>query len=290
MPELPEVETTRRGIAPHITGVPIAHVEIRQPRLRWPIAAEIGLLQQQTIHAVTRRGKYLLFECNNTTHPITLKRSSKPKIDTNATGTMIIHLGMSGSLRICTDGIPLRTHDHLLINFDSGKSLRLHDPRRFGCALWCHGDPMTHTLLAKLGPEPLSQPFDGDYLFQQSRKRKVAIKNFIMNSQIVVGVGNIYACESLHMSRIRPGRAAMRVTRAEYHQLADNIKRVLQQAINMGGTTLRDFVNSDGEPGYFAQNLLVYGRSEKPCRTCETLIRNKVIGQRSSFYCPTCQS
>ena len=160
----------------------------------------------------------------------------------------------------------------------------MHDPRRFGCALWSDDDPLEHSLLQKLGPEPLSPEFDGDYLFRLSRKRKVAIKNFIMNSHIVVGVGNIYACESLHMSGIRPGRAATRVTRNEYHQLSDNIKTVLQKAIDMGGTTLRDFVNSDGEPGYFAQSLLVYGRNDEPCRACDTLIRNKVIGQRSSFY------
>lgn len=290
MPELPEVETTRRGIAPHITGVRITGVDIRRPRLRWPIAAEIGLLQQKFIHDVTRRGKYLLFECGPATDGKSSIPSSHSPVKKSASGTMIIHLGMSGSLRICTDGMALRTHDHLLINFDSGKSLRLHDPRRFGCALWCDDDPLTHTLLQKLGPEPLSADFDGDYLFKQSRKRKVAIKNFIMNSHTVVGVGNIYVCESLHMSGIRPGRAAMRVTRAEYQQLSENIKTVLQQAIDMGGTTLRDFVNSDGEPGYFAQNLLVYGRQDEPCRNCDTPVRNKVIGQRSSFYCPQCQS
>lgn len=280
MPELPEVETTRRGIEPHVTGATIVEVNIRQPSLRWPIPDEIGALANKTISHVARRGKYLLLACYH--------GKDKAQADTLA-GTVIMHLGMSGSLRICAADAELRKHDHLQFILDNGYALRLHDPRRFGCALWCAGDPMQHPLLEKLGPEPLSNAFNAESLFKASRKRKVAVKNFIMSSQTVVGVGNIYASESLFMSGIRPGRAAMRVTRAEYVTLTDNIKQVLSHAIKMGGTTLRDFVNSDGNPGYFAQQLLVYGREDEPCHTCKALIKNRVIGQRSSFYCPQCQ-
>jgi len=244
--------------------------------LRWPVSPEISTLAGARFSAGKRRGKYLLLTTS----------ASDPELR----GTVLIHLGMSGSLRICTEDTPLRKHDHIEFHFGNGKSLRLHDPRRFGCLLWCDTEATRHPLLASLGPEPLSETFSGDHLFQLSRKRKVSLKNFIMNSQTVVGVGNIYASESLFKTGLRPGRAASRVTREQYTLLADNIKQVLGDAIKMGGTTLRDFINSDGEPGYFSQQLLVYGRASEPCRVCGTPIKSKVIGQRSSFYCPQCQS
>ena len=271
MPELPEVETTLRGISPHITGSPITTVSVRQKKLRWPVSKEIEKLGGTTITNARRRGKYLLLEVPE------------------SNGTLIFHLGMSGSLRICTTEQPLRKHDHIEMLFANGKAMRYHDPRRFGCALWCDSQPELHPLLANLGPEPLSDEFNGEHLFQLSRKRKVCVKTFIMNSHTVVGVGNIYASESLFMSGLRPGRSASRISMERYSLLAENIRKVLANAIEMGGTTLRDFVNSDGEPGYFSQQLLVYGRAGESCRDCGTVIKNRVIGQRSSFYCPHCQ-
>jgi len=275
MPELPEVETTRRGIEPHIIGQTLSKVTLRKRQLRWPIPDDIARLKGHCINQVERRGKYLLLGCGKATQ---------------RHGTIIIHLGMSGSLRICAPDTPMRKHDHVEFCLANGNALRLHDPRRFGCVLWSATDPYQHPLLIKLGPEPLSGDFNGEHLFRLSRKRKVNVKSFIMDSHTVVGVGNIYASESLFSSGLRPGRAASRISRADYDTLACNIKEILDQAIKMGGTTLRDFVNSDGEPGYFAQQLLVYGRSGEPCRSCETPIKNKIIGQRSSFYCPVCQS
>ena len=275
MPELPEVETTRRGIEPHISGQILADVILRKRQLRWPIPDDIAQLKGHRIDQVKRRGKYLLLSCS---------KSSRHR------GTIIVHLGMSGSLRVCTPDMPLRKHDHVEFSLTTGNALRFHDPRRFGCVLWSASDPHQHPLLAKLGPEPLSDDFNGEHLFCLSRKRKINVKTFIMDSHTVVGVGNIYASESLFSSSLRPGRAASRISRKDYDVLANNIKDVLDKAIKMGGTTLRDFVNSDGEPGYFAQQLLVYGRSGEPCRSCKTPIKNKVIAQRSSFYCPSCQN
>lgn len=269
MPELPEVETTRRGIEPHLIGQVITSLTIHDPRLRWPVPDDVQALTGKKIESVTRRGKYILI--------------------TVATGTAILHLGMSGSLRICQASDERRKHDHVEMTLQSGFILRFHDPRRFGCLLWQPHGQEEHALLAKLGPEPLTDEFDGDYLFSATRKRQVAIKNLIMNSQVVVGIGNIYASESLFIAGIRPGRAARRLTRAEAHQLSDAIKKVLQQSIKEGGTTLRDFVNSDGEPGYFKQSLYVYGREGKACRQCEATIRQRIIGQRSTFYCSSCQ-
>lgn len=269
MPELPEVETTRRGIEPHLVGKAIKKITIHNPQLRWPVPKEVHVLAGATVNAVNRRGKYLLIEV--------------------AAGTAIVHLGMSGSLRICHAIEDRRKHDHVELILESGAILRFHDPRRFGCFLWqAAGDP-AHKLLEKLGPEPLSDDFNGDYLFKATRKRQLAIKNFIMNSAIVVGVGNIYASESLFMAGIRPTRSAKRITKKEAQLLADVIKKVLQRSITQGGTTLRDFINSDGNPGYFAQSLQVYGREGEPCRACETTIKQKVLGQRSTFYCSSCQ-
>lgn len=275
MPELPEVETTLRGISPHILDTPLTRVDVRQKSLRWPVSDEISTLAGSTITHSSRRGKYLLLKV----------QSKNPASD----GTLIIHLGMSGSLRICDSDTALRKHDHIEFLFANGHALRFHDPRRFGCVLWCDSEPQSHPLLSQLGPEPLSDRFNGEHLFRLSRKRKVNIKNFIMNSHTVVGVGNIYASESLFKSGLRPGRAASRVSREGYDLLAANIKETLANAIEMGGTTLRDFINSDGEPGYFSQQLLVYGRAGEPCHSCGTAVKNKIIGQRSSFYCPQCQ-
>lgn len=269
MPELPEVETTRRGIEPYLLNQRIARLDIHDRRLRWPVPDEISALQGATVTAIERRGKYLLI--------------SVPA------GTAIVHLGMSGSLRVCTGKEPRRKHDHFEITTSNGNIIRYHDPRRFGCLLWQAQGDEEHALLSKLGPEPLSDDFDGSVLFQATRKRQVAIKNLIMNSHVVVGVGNIYASESLFLAGIRPGRAAKRITRKECDTLALTIKQVLQRSITQGGTTLRDFVNSDGQPGYFAQSLMVYGREGEPCHQCKAEIKQKVMGQRSTFYCNQCQ-
>jgi len=226
-------------------------------------------MQGATVSAVRRRAKYLLLDV--------------------PAGTAIVHLGMSGSLRIVTSDEPLRKHDHVELLTTTGTVLRYHDPRRFGCWLWQDANAATHPLLEKLGPEPLDAAFDAEHLFAATRKRKVAIKVLIMNAAVVVGVGNIYASESLFMARIRPGRAAARLTRSEAERLTDAIKQVLTRSIEQGGTTLRDFVGSDGTPGYFAQQLLVYGRAGEPCRQCKAAIKQKVMGQRSTFWCSSCQ-
>lgn len=269
MPELPEVETTRRGIEPYLLHHSIEHVLVHNASLRWPVPDTVQTLVGNPITAVERRGKYLLIRIEQ--------------------GTAIVHLGMSGSLRVCSSGEARRTHDHVELVLDSGWIVRLHDPRRFGCFLWQASGEPEHKLLAKLGPEPLSDTFTTEHLFRATRKRQVAIKNLIMNSEVVVGVGNIYASESLFMAGIRPGRAARRITRKECEQLVCAIKAVLQRSITQGGTTLRDFVNSDGQPGYFAQSLFVYGREGKPCHSCSSTIKSSVLGQRSTFYCPQCQ-
>lgn len=269
MPELPEVETTRRGIEPHITGKKVTRIIIRNKNLRWPIPARLKKeLTGQVIQQVARRGKYLLLETNN--------------------GTALLHLGMSGSLRIVNASEPPGKHDHVDIVF-SKKALRLTDPRRFGALLWTTRPPEQHKLLSKLGPEPLGDEFNGEYLYKVSRNRKVAIKNFIMNSHVVVGIGNIYASEALYMAGIYPGRAARRVSKKKCGLLAEVIQEVLNDSIDQGGTTLRDFVNSDGKPGYFKLELNVYGKTGEPCISCREPIREIRQGQRSTFYCPVCQ-
>lgn len=270
MPELPEVETSRRGIAPWVLHQQVRGVVVRDRRLRWPIPGDIErVLPGQVIHSLRRRAKYLLLETN--------------------AGTAMLHLGMSGSLRIIDAEEPAGKHDHVDIQFDSGKALRFRDPRRFGSLLWTD-KPQEHNLLRYLGPEPLSQDFDGDYLWQKARGRRISIKPFIMNSAVVVGVGNIYASESLFLAGINPKRAAGRIARHRYDRLAETIKDVLARAIKAGGTTLRDFYGGDGEPGYFKQELEVYGREGEHCRTCNTIIRAIVQGQRSTYYCKTCQT
>jgi formamidopyrimidine-DNA glycosylase len=270
MPELPEVETTRRGIAPALIGRRITTVVIRDRRLRWPIDADLAAsITNQVVRRIERRAKYLLIGFDN--------------------GTLIVHLGMSGSLRVLGANVPPRLHDHWDIQVDSGAVLRFHDPRRFGSALWTQSDPLEHKLLAKLAPEPLSDAFDGEYLFRATRGRAVAIKQFIMNSQVVVGVGNIYASEALFRARIAPRRAARRITRAQAAALSRAIKEVLAEAIEIGGTTLRDYVNADGIPGYFTQKLFVYERDGEACRVCKKPVKQFVQGQRSTYWCANCQ-
>lgn len=269
MPELPEVETTRRGIAPAILGRRVVSVVVREPRLRWRVASDLAsAVTNQTVRDVRRRAKYLLIDLDS--------------------GSLILHLGMSGNLRALPPETPTITHDHVDIVFDSGVCLRFNDPRRFG-SLHFSASPDQHPLLRKLAPEPLGDDFNGDYLAKTARRRKVAIKQFVMNSQVVVGVGNIYASESLFRAGIRPRRAAGRITREELARLATAIKDVLHDAIRAGGTTLRDYVNADGNSGYFRQKLYVYEREGQSCRNCRTLIRQLTQGGRSTYFCPSCQ-
>jgi formamidopyrimidine-DNA glycosylase len=243
---------------------------VRERRLRWPIVAHFeDAIRGQTVRSIDRRAKYILIRFD--------------------TGTLILHLGMSGSLRLVKQGTPPRAHDHWDIRVDSGWILRFHDPRRFGSLHWTESDPAAHPLLKALAPEPLSDAFNPEYLYRATRKRSVAIKQFIMNSQLVVGVGNIYASEALFRARVSPRRAARRLTRKETHALAQSIKDVLGAAIKIGGTTLRDYVNADGAPGYFRQKLYVYERAGAACRVCKTPVKQFVQGQRSTYWCSTCQ-
>jgi len=269
VPELPEVETPRRGIEPWLHGATVTALTIHNPNLRWPVPDDLHALVGQRVDTVSRRAKYLLIR--------------------TAPGTAIVHLGMSGSLRVTSDDEPLRKHDHVDLQLHNGHGLRYHDPRRFGCWLWQPSTQTVHPRLAALGPEPFDPVFDPAWLFDRSRGIRSPVKAFIMNNATVVGVGNIYASESLFRAGIRPGRAAGRVTRAEYVALHESIVSVLQAAIQQGGTTLRDFVNSDGEPGYFAQSLAVYGRGGEACGHCGETISTRVIGQRSTFWCRRCQ-
>ncbi len=270
MPELPEVETTLRGIEPWLLGKTITRIHVHHRGLRWPVPETISHCDGASVIALRRRAKYLI-------------------VDTSA-GSIIIHLGMSGSLRVIENPEPKRKHDHVEFELADGAIIRYHDPRRFGAILWTDQPVEDHALLRTLGPEPLGNEFNGEHLFRMSRRKKVAVKNFLMDNHVVVGVGNIYANEALFAAGIRPARAACRVTRKQYLTIAETIRQVLSEAIKMGGTTLRDFVNSSGEPGYFQQTLNVYGRTGEPCRRCESEIKQRTIGQRSSFYCPDCQS
>jgi formamidopyrimidine-DNA glycosylase len=271
MPELPEVETTRRGLSPLINEAVITAVNVRETRLRWPFEPAWALqIQGQVISGITRRAKYLIISLQS--------------------GSLIVHLGMSGNLRCVTPGTPLKKHDHLEFTLSNGLNMRYHDPRRFGCVLYTTEHPGGHALLKELGPEPLSDDFSGDLLFETSRQHRVAVKNFIMNQQIVVGVGNIYANEALFKSGILPARQAGRISRQRYNRLAENIKATLGDAITCGGTTLRDFVGGDGQPGYFQQTLLVYGRAGLACPACNHTLLSLFIGQRNSVYCPHCQT
>jgi len=269
MPELPEVETTRRGIEPYLLGQRVIRVLLRERRLRWPVPEDLDVrLSGQRIQTVKRRAKYLLIEAE--------------------VGTLICHLGMSGSLCLLPSGSPAAKHAHVDIELSSGQSLRYTDPRRFGALLWTL-DPAQHPLLLKLGPEPLSDEFTGEHLYRLSRTRQTAIKPFIMDNLVVVGVGNIYASEALFAAKIDPRRAAGSISRARLLRLAEAIKQVLQQAIACGGSSLRDFVGADGKPGYFQQELFVYGRGGLPCKVCGSLLRETRLAQRSSAWCTHCQ-
>ncbi len=259
-----------RGISPYLMDKKILAINVRQASLRWRVPTTINDAVDHKVTSLTRRGKYIVASTDQ--------------------GSIILHLGMSGSLRIVDQPFELRKHDHVIFDLCGSKSMIYHDPRRFGCILWTDRAAHTHPLLASLGPEPLGNEFSGSYLFQRSRGKKVAVKNFIMNSGIVVGVGNIYASEALFSAGIRPGKAAGRISAAAFDTLALEIRSVLTAAIKSGGTTLRDFVNSDGEPGYFQQTLNVYGREGEPCRRCSTIIKQRVLGQRSTFYCSQCQN
>ncbi|MDJ0956391.1 MAG: bifunctional DNA-formamidopyrimidine glycosylase/DNA-(apurinic or apyrimidinic site) lyase [Arenicellales bacterium] len=269
MPELPEVEITRKGIAPYITDQTVQGVIVRNPNLRWRVPSRLQhKLTGQTIDSVTRRAKYLLLNTSE--------------------GSIIIHLGMSGSLRVLKTVSPPRKHDHIDIVFDNDICLRFHDPRRFGSVLWSRC-PLRHRLLKNLGPEPLLAEFNGAYLYNSSRQRPGAVKNLLMNSNIVSGIGNIYATEALYAAGIHPQRAANRLSLKRYHVLADKTKQTLQNAIRAGGTTLRDFHSAEGRPGYFRYALKVYGKEGEPCPRCNRPIRRRIIQGRSSFYCTRCQ-
>ncbi len=269
MPELPEVETTRRGIEPHLLGQLLTGAQVRQPLLRWPVPPALSLKAPgRRVLAVERRAKYLLIRLDR--------------------GTIIIHLGMSGSLRLIPSKTPPGPHEHVDLLFGA-RCLRLRDPRRFGAVLWSDDDPLSHPRLAGLGPEPLGPAFDGDYLHRAGKSRRVTAKALIMDQRVVVGIGNIYANEALFRAGIHPGRSSGRISLERYARLAEALKRVLECAIQQGGTTLRDFVREDGRPGYFVQSLQVYARTGLPCLSCGGAIREERIGQRSSFFCPSCQ-
>jgi formamidopyrimidine-DNA glycosylase len=270
VPELPEVETTCRGIAPLLSGRRVTSVHVREPRLRWPVPAALARdLPGHPVCGVTRRAKFLLVE--------------------SPVGHLILHLGMSGSLRVVSQGLPPQKHDHLDVLMDDGRCLRFRDPRRFGAALWTTDNPLEHPLLKNLGPEPLEEGFTALWLHQRSRRRRVAVKSFLMDSQTVAGVGNIYASEALFLAGIHPNRPAGRISRDRYQRLVVAVREVLEDAIAAGGTTLRDFVDSNGNPGYFSQKLHVYGRRNEACDGCGLPVRGRTIGQRSTYYCPHCQ-
>jgi formamidopyrimidine-DNA glycosylase len=269
MPELPEVETTRRGIEPHIVGATIERLDVLDPRLRWPVPSDLpARAAGRRIAAVRRRAKYLLLDLSGL--------------------ELIVHLGMSGSLRYLPENEPRKKHDHVDWVFAGGGILRFNDPRRFGCLLYAT-DAGRHPLLRELGPEPLNPEFTSQYLRQVCNGRKASIKQVIMNAHVVVGVGNIYANEALFRAGIHPVRAAGRISEHRLALLVGAIRAVLSEAIEMGGTTLRDFVGGDGKPGYFKQSLNVYDRVGEPCKRCATPIRRRVDGQRATYYCPRCQ-
>lgn len=270
MPELPEVETTRRGLEPHVTGRRIVAVTVHEPRLRWRVPDDLpSRLGGQRIRGTGRRAKYLLIGLES--------------------GTLIVHLGMSGSLRVLPAETPRIAHDHYDLLLDSGNTLRFNDPRRFGSLHYTSEDPDRHPLLARLAPEPFDSAFDADYLWRITRRRRASIKQVVMNSRLVVGVGNIYASEALFRARIKPRRRAQSLTREEAKRLLKAVRAVLSMAIKVGGTTLRDYVGVDGAPGYFRQKLYVYERAGKPCRVCGTVVRQLTQQGRSTYYCSSCQ-
>lgn len=267
MPELPEIETIRRGLAPHIKNAVVTDIVVRNSDLRWPV--NLDFKNHFRICNVGRRGKYLLLYCD--------------------TGTIIVHLGMTGSLQLLKQGSPYRLHDHVDIVLDNGKCLRFNDPRKFGAILWTEDDPLQHKLLVNLGPEPLTDSFNGAYLYNIGQNKKRAIKLFIMDGHVVAGVGNIYANEALFAAGLHPQIPAGEISLTAYKNLVQCIKNVLLRAINAGGTTFRDYINSDGKPGYFKQELMVYGRGGKPCKKCNTILNEIMLGQRNTVFCPKCQ-
>ena len=271
MPELPEVETARRGIRPHLVGRRVRAVVVRQRQLRWPVPPELDHeLPGRVIRDVGRRAKYLLLQ-------------------TAPAGTVLLHLGMSGNLRVIPASTPSAKHDHLDLVLDDGRALRFSDPRRFGTCLWHPDGPHPHPLLRDLGPEPLGPELTADYLYARAHRRRSAVKVFLMDSRIVCGVGNIYASEALFRAGIRPLRAAGNISRQRYAALVDAVRAVLAEAIAAGGTTLRDFRDANGRPGYFTGHLAVYGRAGEPCLSCGTTVKLTRAGQRSTYYCPRCQ-
>jgi formamidopyrimidine-DNA glycosylase len=272
MPELPEVETTRRGVAPHLLDRGLTGAVLRQPQLRWPVPADLGQwVRQRRIARVDRRGKYLL-------------------LGLTPSGGLLIHLGMSGSLRVLPADTPPHAHDHVDLLLDDGCALRLRDPRRFGALLATEDAPETHARLQGLGPEPLGPGLDADYLAGRAAGRRLAVKGFLMDAGVVAGVGNIYASEALFYAGIHPERPTGALTDSEWQRVVRGLRRVLEAAIEAGGTSLRDFTHTDGAPGYFRQALAVYGREGEPCPHCGTAVAQQRIGQRSSFYCPHCQT
>lgn len=270
MPELPEVETTLRGLIPHLLGRQVTQVLVRTPALRWPLPTHLAeLLTGRTVRGLSRRAKYMLMAFDH--------------------GTVLLHLGMSGHLRMVSSTTPAGKHDHIDLQLSDGQQLRYHDPRRFGALLWVEGDPLTHPLLVQLGPEPFAEELNGAYLYALARGRRVTIKAFVMDQKVVVGVGNIYASEALFRAGIHPQRAAGRVSLTRFEALAEAIREVLRAAIAAGGTTLRDFTNAQGRPGYFSQQLRVYGRNGQPCPRCGAPLGQQRIAQRASYFCCRCQ-
>ena len=270
MPELPEVETTRRGLDPHLTGKAITRLIVRDRRLRWPVAKNLPtILGGATVRSVERRGKYLLLHCDR--------------------GWLIVHLGMSGSLRLLPAGTPAGKHDHVDLLISDGQLVRLTDPRRFGAVLWAGADPLCHPLLARLAPEPLEPGFDGGWLYTRLHNRSAPVKSLLMASNIVAGVGNIYANEALFRARIHPRTPGRRLSCDRCMQLVEAIRDTLNSAIAAGGSSLRNFVGSDGQPGHFQQQYFVYNRAGAPCRLCGTPIRALRLGQRATYYCARCQ-
>jgi len=270
MPELPEVEVCRLGISPHITDKKVVDVVVRVAQLRWPIPKEVKLLTGHKVEQVERRAKYLLIRFS--------------------TGTLVLHLGMSGTIRIIDSSTPIAKHDHFDLTFEHNKTLRLNDPRRFGAVLWFDKHIDEQGLLIKMGPEPLSDEFSAGYLFSKAQKRKVPIKSFLMNNHIVVGVGNIYANEALFLAGILPNTLAGNISEVRFDKLTVIIKKVLSDAIKQGGTTLKDFTQADGRPGYFTQSLFVYGRAGKNCLHCRAILEEIRQSNRSSVFCPSCQT
>lgn len=278
MPELPEVETTLRGITPALLNRRIADIRVRNPALRIPVGESVRKACGRSITRLHRRAKYLLIDTPRA-------HDRHPPED----GGLMIHLGMSGSLRICAPASPPRPHDHVELLLESGVCLRFNDPRRFGIFTWWDAPSHAHPLLRRLGPEPLGEDFDAAYLHCRARGLRVAVKNFLMDSHVVAGVGNIYASEALHLAGIHPARAAGRISRQRYQTLVEATRDVLEKAIRQGGTTLRDFTAPDSQPGYFAQDLKVYERAGEPCLRCGSPIRKRVIGQRATYFCVRCQ-